>query len=56
MLYVTPTLIQGASLAYTFAPKIAKAPSPHKTEYFEMFGDLFLSLGKGRSQVEHDDC
>ncbi len=31
--------IEGVSLAYTFDAKNAKAPSTHKTQYFEMFGD-----------------
>ncbi len=31
--------IEGVSLAYTFDPKNANAPSPHKTQYFEMMGD-----------------
>ena len=31
--------IEGVSFAYTFDAKNAKAPSQHKTQYFEMFGD-----------------
>jgi arylsulfatase len=31
--------IEGVSMAYTFEAKNAKAPSTHKTQYFEMFGD-----------------
>lgn len=31
--------IEGTSFAYTFDAKNAKAPSQHKTQYFEMFGD-----------------
>ncbi|HEY1066155.1 MAG TPA: arylsulfatase, partial [Pirellulales bacterium] len=31
--------IEGVSFAYTFDEKNAKAPSAHKTQYFEMFGD-----------------
>lgn len=31
--------IEGVSLAYTFDKKNANAPSTHKTQYFEMFGD-----------------
>jgi arylsulfatase len=31
--------IEGVSLAYTFDAKNAKAPSTHRTQYFEMFGD-----------------
>ncbi|MEA4856074.1 MAG: arylsulfatase [Solidesulfovibrio sp.] len=31
--------IEGVSLAYTFDAKNAQAPSTHKTQYFEMFGD-----------------
>jgi arylsulfatase len=31
--------IEGVSLAYTFDQKNAQAPSKHKTQYFEMFGD-----------------
>jgi arylsulfatase len=34
--------IEGVSMAYTFDRKNAKAPSPHKTQYFEMFGDRAL--------------
>ena len=30
--------IEGVSLAYTFDKANADAPSPHKTQYFEMFG------------------
>ena len=31
--------IEGTSFAYTFDAKNAHAPSTHKTQYFEMFGD-----------------
>jgi arylsulfatase len=31
--------IEGVSLAYTFDAKNAKAPTTHRTQYFEMFGD-----------------
>jgi arylsulfatase A-like enzyme len=31
--------IEGTSFAYTFDKAGANAPSPHKTQYFEMFGD-----------------
>ncbi|MFO0109060.1 MAG: arylsulfatase, partial [Alphaproteobacteria bacterium] len=31
--------IEGVSMAYTFNPKNAKAPSTRKTQYFEMMGD-----------------
>ena len=31
--------IEGVSFAYTFAAANAKAPSTHKTQYFEMMGD-----------------
>ena len=31
--------IEGVSMAYTFDEKNADAPSTHKTQYFEMFGD-----------------
>jgi arylsulfatase len=31
--------VEGISFAYTFDEKNAKAPSQHKTQYFEMFGD-----------------
>ena len=31
--------IEGVSFAYTFDAKNATAPSTHKTQYFEMFGD-----------------
>jgi len=31
--------IEGTSFAYTFDAKNAKAPSKHKTQYFEMMGD-----------------
>ncbi len=31
--------IEGVSFAYTFDAKNANAPSKHKTQYFEMFGD-----------------
>ncbi len=31
--------IEGVSLMYTFDAKNAEAPSRHKTQYFEMFGD-----------------
>ena len=31
--------IEGVSMAYTFDGQNANAPSTHKTQYFEMFGD-----------------
>ena len=31
--------IEGVSMLYTFSKKNEKAPSTHKTQYFEMFGD-----------------
>jgi hypothetical protein len=34
--------IEGTSFAYTFDAKNAKAPSRHKTQYFEMFGQWAL--------------
>ena len=34
--------IEGTSFAYTFDAKNAKAPSQHKTQYFEMFGQWAL--------------
>ena len=34
--------IEGTSLVYTFDAKNAKAPSRHKTQYFEMFGQWAL--------------
>jgi arylsulfatase A-like enzyme len=34
--------IEGTSLAYTFDANNAKAPSRHKTQYFEMFGQWAL--------------
>ena len=34
--------IEGVSMAYTFEAKNAKAPSTHRTQYFEMFGDRAL--------------
>ncbi|HET8725077.1 MAG TPA: arylsulfatase [Anaeromyxobacteraceae bacterium] len=34
--------IEGVSMAYTFDARNAKAPSTHKTQYFEMFGDHAL--------------
>lgn len=34
--------IEGTSFAYTFDSKNAKAPSRHKTQYFEMFGQWAL--------------
>ena len=34
--------IEGVSMAYTFDKKNANAPSTHKTQYFEMFGDRAL--------------
>ncbi|HEX5138314.1 MAG TPA: arylsulfatase [Planctomycetota bacterium] len=34
--------IEGTSFAYTFDEKNAKAPSRHKTQYFEMFGQWAL--------------
>jgi arylsulfatase len=34
--------VEGTSFAYTFDSKNAKAPSRHKTQYFEMFGQWAL--------------
>jgi len=34
--------IEGVSMVYTFDKKNANAPSTHKTQYFEMFGDRAL--------------
>lgn len=34
--------IEGVSMLYTFDKKNANAPSTHKTQYFEMFGDRAL--------------
>ena len=34
--------IEGVSMLYTFDAKNANAPSTHKTQYFEMFGDRAL--------------
>jgi arylsulfatase A-like enzyme len=34
--------VEGTSFAYTFDEKNAKAPSKHKTQYFEMFGQWAL--------------
>jgi len=34
--------MEGVSMLYTFDKKNQKAPSPHKTQYFEMFGDRAL--------------
>jgi arylsulfatase A-like enzyme len=34
--------IEGVSMMYSFDKKNANAPSPHKTQYFEMFGDRAL--------------
>jgi arylsulfatase len=34
--------IEGTSLAYTFDPQNARAPSRHKTQYFEMMGQWAL--------------
>jgi len=34
--------IEGTSLVYTFAKENAKAPSKHRTQYFEMFGQWAL--------------
>ena len=34
--------IEGTSMVYTFDKKNANAPSTHKTQYFEMFGDRAL--------------
>jgi arylsulfatase A-like enzyme len=31
--------MEGVSMAYTFETKNAKAPTTHRTQYFEMFGD-----------------
>jgi arylsulfatase len=39
---ITQAPIEGTSLLYTFDPKNAKAPSRHKTQYFEMFGQWAL--------------
>jgi arylsulfatase len=34
--------IEGVSMTYTFDAKNAKAPSTHKTQYFEMFGNYAI--------------
>jgi arylsulfatase A-like enzyme len=39
---ITQTPIEGVSLAYTFDKANAGAPSTHKTQYFEMFGNRAL--------------
>lgn len=39
---IKQALIEGTSFAYTFDAKNAKAPSHHKTQYFEMFGQWAL--------------
>ena len=39
---ITQTPIEGVSLAYTFDKANASAPSTHKTQYFEMFGNRAL--------------
>ena len=39
---ITQSPIEGVSMAYTFDAKNAKAPSTHKTQYFEMMGDRAL--------------
>jgi len=39
---ITQAPIEGVSLAYTFDKVNAAAPSPHKTQYFEMFGNRAL--------------
>ena len=39
---ITQTPIEGVSLAYTFDKANANAPSAHKTQYFEMFGNRAL--------------
>ena len=39
---ITQTPIEGVSLAYTFDKANADAPSRHKTQYFEMFGNRAL--------------
>ena len=36
---ITQTPIEGVSMAYTFDKANADAPSKHKTQYFEMFGN-----------------
>ncbi len=36
---IKQSAIEGTSFAYTFDAKNAKAPSKHKTQYFEMMGD-----------------
>ena len=36
---IKQTPIEGVSMMYTFDKKNANAPSTHKTQYFEMFGD-----------------
>ncbi len=36
---IKQTPIEGFSMMYTFDKKNANAPSPHKTQYFEMMGD-----------------
>ena len=39
---ITQSPIEGTSFAYTFDPANAKAPSRHKTQYFEMMGQWAL--------------
>ncbi len=39
---ITQTPIEGVSMAYTFDKANADAPSTHKTQYFEMFGNRAL--------------
>jgi len=39
---ITQTPIEGVSMAYTFDKANADAPSRHKTQYFEMFGNRAL--------------
>jgi arylsulfatase A-like enzyme len=39
---IKQTPIEGTSFAYTFDAKNAKAPSRHKTQYFEMMGQWAL--------------
>jgi arylsulfatase len=39
---IKQALIEGTSLLYTFDQKNAKAPSKHKTQYFEMMGQWAL--------------
>jgi arylsulfatase A-like enzyme len=39
---IKQSLIEGVSMAYTFDKKNVDAPTTHKTQYFEMFGDRAL--------------